>query len=81
MGFLCAFAPLREKYSSSIDAFGYFSCKAGRRVEGKLNNGGQEKITVTTIDFLPVRAQEEVVLVFRGEPSAAVVEVVSYRRP
>ncbi len=23
MGFLCAFAPLREKYSSSTDAFGY----------------------------------------------------------
>ena len=51
------------------------------RVEGKLNNERQEEITVTTIDFLPVQAQEEVVLVFRGEPSAAVVHVVSYRRP
>ena len=51
------------------------------RVEGKLNNEGREEIAVTTIDFLPVRAHEEVVLVFRGEPSAAVVQVVSYRRP
>jgi uncharacterized protein (TIGR02588 family) len=51
------------------------------RVEGKLNNEGREESTVTTIDFLPVRAQEEVVLIFRGEPSAAVVQVTSYRRP
>lgn len=51
------------------------------RVEGKLNNQGREEITVTTIDFLPVRAQEEVVLIFRNEPSEAVVQVVSYRRP
>lgn len=51
------------------------------RVEGKLTNEGGEEITVATIDFLPVRAQEGVVLVFRGEPSAAVVQVVSYRRP
>lgn len=51
------------------------------RVEGKLNNDGREEITATTIDFLSVRAQEEVVLVFRGEPSAAVVQVVSYHRP
>ena len=51
------------------------------RVQGKLNNEGREEITVITIDFLPVRAQEEVVLVFRSEPSAAVVQVVSYRRP
>ena len=28
------------------------------RVQGKLNNEGQEEITVTTIDSLPVRAQE-----------------------
>ena len=51
------------------------------RVEGKLNNEGREEVTVTTIDFLPVRAQEEVVLVFRAEPSAAIVQVFSYRRP
>ena len=51
------------------------------RVEGKLNNQGQEEITVTTIEFLPVRAQEEVVLIFRNEPSSAVVHVVSYRQP
>jgi uncharacterized protein (TIGR02588 family) len=51
------------------------------RVEGTLNNDGREEITVTTIDFLAVQAQKEVVLVFRGEPSAAVVQVVSYHRP
>lgn len=51
------------------------------RVEGKLNNEGRDEITVTTIDFLPVQAREEIVLVFRAEPSAAVVQVVSYRRP
>lgn len=51
------------------------------RVEGKLNNEGREELTATTIDFLPVRAQEEVVLIFRGEPSGALVQVVSYRRP
>jgi uncharacterized protein (TIGR02588 family) len=51
------------------------------RVEGKLTNEGREEIAVTTIDFLPVRAQEEVVLVFRSEPSAAVVQVVSYHQP
>ena len=51
------------------------------RVEGKLSNQGQEEITVTTIDFLPVRAQEEVVLIFRSDPSAALVQVISYHRP
>ncbi|MCA1579211.1 MAG: hypothetical protein LC794_17825 [Acidobacteria bacterium] len=51
------------------------------RVEGKLNNHGQEEITATTINFLPVRAHEEVVLVFRNEPSGAVVQVVSYHQP
>jgi uncharacterized protein (TIGR02588 family) len=51
------------------------------RVEGKLNNEGREETTVTTIDFLPVRGQEEVVLIFGSEPSAAVVKVVSYRQP
>ncbi len=51
------------------------------RVEGKLSNEGREEITVTTIDFLPVRAQEEVVLIFRSEPSGAVVQVVSYSKP
>ena len=51
------------------------------RIEGKLNTAGREEITVTTIDFLPVQAREEIVLVFRGEPSAAVVQVVSYRQP
>jgi uncharacterized protein (TIGR02588 family) len=51
------------------------------RVEAKLNNGGREETTVTTIDFLPIRAQEEVELVFRSEPSAAVIQVVSYHLP
>jgi uncharacterized protein (TIGR02588 family) len=51
------------------------------RVEGKLNNQGQEETTVTTIDFLPIRAQEEVVLIFRNEPSGAEVQVVSYHQP
>ena len=51
------------------------------RVEGKLNNSGQEEITVTTIDFLPVRAKEEVVLIFRNDPSGAVAQVVSYQQP
>lgn len=51
------------------------------RVEGKLSNAEREEVTATTIDFLPVRAREEVVLVFRGEPSAAVVDVVSYHLP
>ncbi len=51
------------------------------RVEAKLNHSGREEVTVTTIDFLPVRAQEEVVMVFESEPSAAVVQVVSYRLP
>jgi len=51
------------------------------RVEGKLNNEGQEEIAATTIEFLPVRAQEEVVLVFRNDPSGAVVQVVSYHQP
>ena len=51
------------------------------RVEGKLNNQGQEEISVTTIEFLPVRSQEEVVLIFRNDPSGAVIQVVSYQRP
>jgi uncharacterized protein (TIGR02588 family) len=51
------------------------------RLEAKLNNAGQEETTVAIVDFLPVRAQEEVVMIFRSEPSAAVVQVVSYRRP
>ncbi len=51
------------------------------RVEGKLNNQGREEIAVTTIEFLPVRAKEEIVLIFRGEPSGAVVHVVSYSQP
>ena len=51
------------------------------RVEGKLNNQGREEIAATTIDFLPVRAQEEIVLIFRSEPSSAVVQVVSYSQP
>ena len=51
------------------------------RVEGKLSNQGQEEIAITTIDFLPVRAQKEVVLIFRNEPSGALVHVVSYHQP
>ena len=51
------------------------------RVEGKISNEAQQEITATTIDFLPVRAQKEVVLIFRNEPSGAFVEVVSYQQP
>jgi uncharacterized protein (TIGR02588 family) len=51
------------------------------RVEGRLGTGGQEERPTTTIEFLPVRAREEAVLIFRGDPSGAGVEVVSYQRP
>ena len=51
------------------------------RVEGRLSTGGQEERPATTIEFLPVRAREEAVLIFRGDPSGASVEVVSYQRP
>jgi uncharacterized protein (TIGR02588 family) len=51
------------------------------RVEGRLSTGGQEERPVTTIDFLPVRAREHVVLTFRGDPSGAMVEVVSFQLP
>jgi uncharacterized protein (TIGR02588 family) len=51
------------------------------RVEGRQGGGAGEERPATTIDFLPVRAREEVVLVFRGDPSGASVEVVSYQRP
>ena len=51
------------------------------RVEGRLGGTGQEERPATTIEFLPVRAREELVLVFRGDPSGASVEVVSYQLP
>ncbi len=51
------------------------------RVEGKLSANGQDERPTTTIDFLPVQAREEIVLIFRGEPSGASLEVVSYQQP
>jgi uncharacterized protein (TIGR02588 family) len=51
------------------------------RVEGKLNANGQEQRPTTTIDFLPIEAREEVVLIFRGDASGASVDVVSYQHP
>jgi uncharacterized protein (TIGR02588 family) len=51
------------------------------RMEGSLSVGGQEERPVTTIEFLPVRAREEVILIFRSEPSGANVEVVSFQLP
>jgi uncharacterized protein (TIGR02588 family) len=57
------------------------SAAAQVRVEGRLSVGGQDERPVTTIEFLPVQAREEVLLIFRGEPSGASVEVVSYQQP
>jgi uncharacterized protein (TIGR02588 family) len=51
------------------------------RVEGRLGGGGQEERPVTTIEFLPVGAREEVVLIFSGEPASASVQVASYQQP
>lgn len=51
------------------------------RIEGRLGGAGQEERPATTIDFLPVGAREEAVLVFRGDPAGAAVEVVSYQLP
>ncbi|HYG79313.1 MAG TPA: hypothetical protein VD861_02940 [Pyrinomonadaceae bacterium] len=51
------------------------------RVEGRLSGGGQDERPATTIEFLPVRAREEIVLMFRTDPSGASVEVVSYQQP
>jgi len=51
------------------------------RIEGRQADGPGEERAATTIDFLPVRAREDVVLVFRRDPSRVRVEVVSYRRP
>jgi uncharacterized protein (TIGR02588 family) len=50
------------------------------RVEGSLSVGGEER-PVTTIDFLPVLAREEIVLIFRTDPSGASVDVISYQQP
>lgn len=47
------------------------------RVEGRQ----ADERPATTIDFLPVGAREELLLVFRSDPSRASVEVVSYQRP
>jgi len=51
------------------------------RVEGRLVTSGEEERPATTIEFLPVRAREEAVLIFRGDPTEASVRVVSYQRP
>jgi len=51
------------------------------RVEGWLAAGAREERPATTIEFLPVGAREEAVLIFRADPSGASVEVVSYQRP
>jgi len=51
------------------------------RLEGRPAGGGQEERPATTIEFLPVGAREEAVLIFRADPSRASVEVVSYQRP
>ena len=51
------------------------------RVEGRLSVSGQDERPVTIIEFLPVQAREEIVLIFRGEPSSASVEVISYQQP
>jgi uncharacterized protein (TIGR02588 family) len=51
------------------------------RVEGRLSIGGQDERPMTTIEFLPMRAREEVVLIFRTDPSGASVEVISYQQP
>jgi uncharacterized protein (TIGR02588 family) len=51
------------------------------RVEGKLKANGQEERPTTTIDFLPIQAREEIVLIFRGDASGASIEVVSYQQP
>jgi uncharacterized protein (TIGR02588 family) len=51
------------------------------KVEGRLSVGGKDERPVTTIEFLPVQAREEIVLIFRGEPSGASVEVISYQQP
>jgi uncharacterized protein (TIGR02588 family) len=50
-------------------------------VEGRLGGGVSEETPKTVIDFMPVRARKEVVLTFRGDPTGASVEVVSYQRP
>ena len=49
------------------------------RVEGR-TAGGEERPT-TTIDVLPVRGREEVVLIFATYPVSARVDVVSYQNP
>ena len=49
------------------------------RVEGR--TVGSEERPTTTIDFLPVRGREEVVLIFAIHPARASVDVVSYQKP
>ena len=49
------------------------------RVEGR--TVGSEERPTTTIDFLPVRGREEVVLIFAILPARASVDVVSYQKP
>ena len=51
------------------------------RVEGRLSTVGLEERPVTTIEFLPVQAREEIVLIFHTDPSGASVEVISYQQP
>jgi uncharacterized protein (TIGR02588 family) len=50
-------------------------------VEGRLSVGGREEAATTTFDFIPARSSAEGVLVFSGDPSAAVVSVVSFQKP
>jgi uncharacterized protein (TIGR02588 family) len=50
-------------------------------VEGKIVAGGTEEISSTTFDFIPGRARQEGVLVFRADPASAEVRVTSYQQP
>ena len=49
------------------------------RIEGRA--AGSEERPTTTIDFLPVRGREDVVLTFATHPAGAGVDVVSYQNP
>lgn len=50
-------------------------------VEGRLAVGGEEETASTTFDFIPARSSAEGVLVFKGDPAAATVAVVSFQKP
>jgi uncharacterized protein (TIGR02588 family) len=49
------------------------------RIEGR--TAGSEERPTATIDFLPVRGREEVVLTFAVHPARTGVDVVSYQQP